>query len=289
MKICEICGDDFQESRATQKYCQKCGKNPQKAKAFYEKAQQMVRRHAGVSDNPKVKNCVYCNKEFATFYGAKFCSKKCETQYRIETAECTFCHTNLYALGIIITNTNGGIRFCSDECKEQYYAKIKSQRSLKSEKKTCPFCQKEFEGYAVFCSKDCYKKAVESGWKPARYRKITVNCNQCHKPFETSETHPASTCEDCVRKRRLQLREQEKLQLEQKKKAEEAEKQKKLEEGIKKNGLCFYCQTTHFNCERMQSNFIHYPKGCKVVQGKVVECPSYTEKSSVVRKRKSKK
>ena len=279
MKICEICGDEFQESNGNQKYCSVCGKNHEKTRKAYEKAQRTINRHAGVYDTPKTKNCAYCGKEFQTLFNAKFCSKKCETQYRIENAECSYCHKKLYLLGIVITNTNGGTRFCSEECKEKYKTGRKTLRQNNLPVHKCEHCGKEFYGkYHAFCSKSCYEEARKNGWKPVPQRKTTVSCKQCGNAFETSEQSPASICPACTRKNE-QLREKQQKQLLEQKRRDE------LKKGIEKNGLCFYCQTTYFNCERMRSNFIYYPKGCKVSKGLVLEYPSYSEKSNVTRKR----
>lgn len=290
MKICEICGEEFQESKVTQRFCRECGKNTKKARKFHQMTQEMLNRHAGVYDTPKKKNCAYCNKEFATFYGAKFCSKTCEEKYRIENAECTFCHTNLYEKGIIIKNTYGGVRFCSDDCKEKYYEQCRAEKSKGTYQKKCEYCGREILGTSsFFCSKECYEKAKKNGWKPERFRKVSVTCELCHKSFQTSVGFPMKRCPECVRELREKQKEKEKLLSQQKKREEEKKAQQKLKEGIEKNGLCFYCQTTHFNCERMRTNFIHYPEGSKVIKGKVVECPSYTEKAPSSRKKKTSK
>ena len=282
MKICEICGDEFQERKSNQKYCPVCGKNPEKTRKEYEKAQKTLNRHAGVYDTPKTKTCAYCGKEFQTLFGAKFCSDKCEEQYRIENAECSYCHRKLYPLGIIIKNTNGGVRFCSDICEEKYKTERKTARQSNLPVQTCEYCGKEFRGKnLIFCSKNCYETAKKNGWKSSMQRKFTISCKQCGNPFETNEQSFMPICPDCARKN-MQIREkQRKQQIEQKKKDE-------LKKEIETNGLCFYCQTAYINCERMRSNFIDYPKGCKVSKGLVVECPSYSEKSTIKRKRKKK-
>lgn len=281
-KDCEICGDSF-EYTPNRKYCLECAKNPKQARSFYEKARRRINNHAGVNDAPKVKLCKHCSKSFATYYNASFCSVECETQYKIENAECTFCHVNLKSVGVELQvkngRINGGVRFCSDECKEKYYATMVDYNRKKRGTIACEYCKKEFyptNSKSYFCSRECYEKAREDARKK--------ECKMCHTIFKADVNSTISYCETCARKIRLarQQKDAERIAAE-KLKAEEKER-KKLEEGIKKNGLCFYCNTPYAQCERMQTNFVYYPKGCKVEKGKVLECPCYTE-----RKKKEKK
>jgi len=267
-KVCEICGDDY-KGIANQKYCPSCGKNPQKARKHYEISQKILNRHAGVYDQPKTKSCGYCKKEFLTYSDMNFCSDNCRKQYRIENACCTFCGIKLHKLGIII-DREGGVRFCSDSCREKYRDKRRAMSARY--KRICPQCKKEFEGKdTIFCSNECYVQAKAEGWKPEKFRKTNVNCEHCGKEFQTREMTPSKYCPTCI-----------KLAREIRMKKYEKEKQQqtilKRQEEIERNGLCFYCQTTYSNCEKMKTNFRYYPKDAKMKQGKVIECPSYTEK-----------
>lgn len=269
-KICEICGDEY-DGTVNQKYCPDCGKRPDRARKRYEKAQQMLNRHMGIYDEPKTKNCSQCGKEFSTYADRKFCSKKCEKQYRIENAKCTYCGKKLLTLGIEHCSLTGGVRFCSDECKGKYREKRVEAGEIAS--RTCPHCSKVFSGKStVFCSKVCYEQAVANGWKPDRYKRVEMACEHCNKVFTTSFKSPSRYCPECIvllnKIRKKKADAAKKKQAEEKRKAD-----------IEKNGLCFYCQTTHFNCEKMRTGFRYYPKGAKVVHGKVMECPSYTDKN----------
>lgn len=281
MKECEICGDSF-EYAPNRKYCPDCAKNPEKARKLFEMAQAMIKRHSGETDAPKIKNCKHCGKEFATYFGSGFCSAQCKNQYRIKNAECSCCHVNLYSIGIKIENTTGGVRFCSEECKKQYYAEKVERNRKRKATIICEYCEKEFypqkEG-TVFCCRSCYEKAKAEGWKPASQKEEERKCKRCHNQFKARITSSIVYCKECSVQIRLERQKREQERKEKEKLAKQEAERKKLEEGIKKNGLCFYCQTSHFNCERMQTNFVYYPKGCKVEKGKVLECPSYTEKN----------
>lgn len=64
MKICEICGDEFDESRKTQRYCRVCGKNPDQARSHYARAEIINRIHAGDLHKVKETTCPVCGNEF---------------------------------------------------------------------------------------------------------------------------------------------------------------------------------------------------------------------------------
>lgn len=280
-KICEICGDDY-EGTANQKYCPICGKNPDRMRKRYERAQKKVCEHMGVYDEPKKKVCEYCKKEFSTYGDSSFCSKECKKRYRIENATCTFCHRNLLSLGIEYYSETGGARFCSEECKKSWYEYLKLHSNTPVHEKTCPQCNQTFTGKNTrFCSKKCYEDAKASGWKPDSQKMIEAVCKHCNKTFMTPFMYPSRYCPDCTF---LLYKIQKKKSDAAKKAAKKKQEEEKRRADIEKNGLCFYCQTTYFNCEKMRSNFRYYPKGAVVEQGKVVKCPSYTDKNTSKKK-----
>lgn len=123
IKVCEICGDEYEASRSTQKYCKVCGKNSSKARMKYQLAVHNNKIHAGEFDRPKEVNCKYCGKVFHTLYGRTFCSEQCEKSYIVENNTCTFCHCKLIDKGIRISHY--GKVFCSDECRAAFREKYK--------------------------------------------------------------------------------------------------------------------------------------------------------------------
>lgn len=272
IKVCEICGDEY-EGIPTQKYCPICGKKPDRARKRCEKAQNLLNIHMGIYDEPKKKKCQYCGKEFSTYNGFSFCSEECRKRHRIENATCTFCGRNLLSLGIEHFSKTGGTRFCSEECRNKWKERVSLYNNVPSNLQTCPQCGKDFKGKnTIFCSKDCYEKAKSEGWKPDKYKKVEVLCGHCKKAFTTSYKSPSRYCPECTTL--LWKNRKKKADIAKKKQAEE-----KRQADIEKNGLCFYCQTTYSNCEKMRTNFRYYPKGAKLKQGKVIECPSYTDKN----------
>lgn len=278
-KICEICGDSY-EGIAIQKYCPECKKNPDKAKKQYANAQRILKQHMGVYDEIKTLVCKNCNNEFTSYYGTtKFCSKNCKREYRIKTATCTQCGVNLMSLGIKRYSASGNVHFCSDKCKEIWRKETRLRKYGPIIKRTCPYCKQEFEDKnTTFCSYACYNKARQAGWKPDIETETDVICGICHKTYMTSLKHPKEYCPDCTEKINKIRREKDKIAIAKEAAIQKEKAAKKREADIEKNGLCFYCQTSYTQCEKMKSNFIYYPKGAKLLQGKVVECPAYTNR-----------
>lgn len=281
MKTCEICGDEFEENVSWQKYCPKCGKNPARAAARQSRYARVLRKHMGIDDQPVEKQCLQCGKNFSTYHNRDFCSKDCQAKYRIEHVSCPYCGKNLYKMGLIIDDPHGGRHFCSEECHRLFNKQLAKK---KDKVRICPNCHKEFWNKdTTFCCKECYETAKANGWVPESKRKITVKCKRCGEPFETKAVMPDELCENCkniIRRYRQQKAEEERLQ----QLREQAENKKRLEEqkfkqGVAENGLCFYCQATNFICERIKSNFIYYPEDAKVVDGKVLECPTFIKKN----------
>lgn len=278
MKICEICKEEFEETKSSQKYCPKCGKNPNRALARQRRNRKTLEYHMGIWDEPVEKECKQCGKKFTTLFNRKFCSESCQTQYRIENATCTFCGKNLYNMGITINNPQGGKHFCSDNCRKAYNERIARE---KGEVHICPNCHKEFWKKTTFCSKKCYAEAKANGWQPENKRKVTIKCKRCGTDFETLEMFPQKCCPKCLEELRV-IRQKKLLQQQAEYDRKRKEEQIRLEEekfkqGVQKNGLCLYCQATNSTCERVKSKFTCYPAGSRVVQGKVLECPSFVK------------
>lgn len=295
-RTCEICFNTF-EGSANQKYCAECGKNPDRARKRYAKAVRQSKANAGVYDTPTAKNCKYCGREFGTLFGADFCSKDCRNSYLRKIATCTHCGVNLLEKGVTLDRTTGGVRFCSDECKQAYYERQRVEREKRRKKNTriCPICKKPFDNTNKFyCSKICQDKAREQGYNPAEqetYRAMR-KCRRCGNAFELlfDSQHYCGAC-DRLLHAEMRAKEQAKKKQEQAEKEAKRKQQAEQEwqEKVRKNGLCFYCQTTYGDCERMQTNFVYYPKGAVVEKGKVLSCPTFTETQKGVNKNKKKK
>jgi ferredoxin len=86
MKICEICGDEFQEVKSNQRYCKDCGKNPERARQHYVKAELTNRIHAGDLYKVKEVRCIECGRTILTTYNKSFCSTACSEKHRIKHA-----------------------------------------------------------------------------------------------------------------------------------------------------------------------------------------------------------
>lgn len=275
MKECEICGEAYEANRSSQKYCKECGKRPETARKRYVIAVAVNKRHAGESYRVYDLNCCQCGKSFKSSYiSRKFCSDTCERQHNIENAKCSNCGKRLLDFGIKI-ETQGGWHYCSDKCREEYLW----ERARKSGHiYTCKYCGVQFirKQGGSFCSKDCYKKAIASGWnsrqpKPPKSAptRESARCKECGKPF--MRIVGATYHEYCSPKCRAVFFKKFKED------KATADKKRKEAEKIQKMGLCWCCKTPYPDCERMSSGFQYSPEGTVFQNGKVMQCPKFTQ------------
>lgn len=310
-KECEACGAFFIPYRSNGKYCPSCSSHSDRVK---QKVERQIRKNIkkyGYGTAPKeIKNiCKECGKIFISYVHPKdFCSKECESTYRIKHTFCGYCHKPMTETENIY-DVNGKTWFCCEECSEKN--KWDNARKL-GEVKICPNCGKEFIKKSTYCSKECYidhmhKKKRESSRRKAAGLKLcpvcgkefagnemccSPECLQKKKEAEPRAMRKCSTCGkvfscpvsdmasveysfcslECEKKFSDIIARKEKLKKEkQKKQAEE-----KLQKYIQKNGLCSICKTSYVDCERMQSGFRCYPKGSSCKGSLVVKCPKYT-------------
>lgn len=150
MKICEICGDEYEPTRSNQKYCKACGKNPEGARQHYARAEFINRIHAGDLHPDHEIVCKECGRKFVSSYNRSFCSAVCSEKHRIKTARCPVCERLLCKAGNLT-----GRGYCSDECRETAVLRKAKERGNYV---ACEQCGKMFirRGYSNrFCSKSC--------------------------------------------------------------------------------------------------------------------------------------
>jgi len=267
MKLCIICGDEYEESRSDQKYCKVCGKDPERYRKHYEIATYINKKNAGDLYKVIEQNCQECGKKILSTYHRTFCSTVCMEIYRAKTAKCPVCNKLLADY-----KKNIGYGYCSEDCK-----KINQLKRAKENGDyiPCEVCGKEFirKNYSNrFCSKDCFTSYREQNKPtPAPKRSEKRNCLICGKEF---------ICEGKNFSKKFCTREcsHENARIEGRKKKEETKKQLKVKKGLH---LCTTCKTAYMDCERMTSNFRYMPKGAKKknVDNKfiIISCPKYKE------------
>lgn len=280
MKICEICGDEFQEHRSNQQYCKVCGKNSERARQHYAKAEYINRVNAGDLYKFIEKICKECGKKFCTSYGGAFCSDKCSAVYTkrkiIETAQCPICHTLLTTSGNFT-----GRGCCSEGCKQEKVLRdVEEIIRVAIEKGNyipCEFCGKKFISKNFsnrFCSRVCFDLKIEeekkklsmkasSDVKKVHYKK----CKWCGKPFTwRKESSGQKFCSEECRGKKY--------------KDDKRKSIEKLNIGKDLN-ICTVCRTLQIECERFTSNFVYSPKGSvtKKMNDKyiIVSCPKFRE------------
>ena len=261
MKVCEICGTEFEPVNGTQKYCPDCGKNPEWARRRYAIAVDMNKRNAGEQDIPVEIECINCGKKFLTVYkGRGFCSEACKEEYHINNAVCPVCHCKLIDKGITT-----GRGYCSDECKD----KARLQRAIQNGNYVpCEQCGKKFirtNSAGRFCSKECYE-AYRAAHKKAAFQQQSTPadmvrvCPVCKRkftitPFQVSKVYCSLECRA---------------------KAQHPTKPAGVKPGTH---LCTTCRVSQKACERFSSGFKKMPEGAEVRKEKgqdiVVKCPKY--------------
>jgi len=196
IKFCEICGDEFTTEHAQQKYCEKCGKNPERTRKEYEWAAERLVRHAGLNDMPKKQICENCGKEFLSAYMRKTCSDSCEKEYDIKTAKCEICKTLLIEHG-----NYDGYGTCSEECRQKLILKKEEDRIIKAKIEgdyvPCEWCKKDFvrRNYSnIFCGKEC----LDSYNEYRRKRKMEENAKKISSPeYIAAHTIESRLCAYC--------------------------------------------------------------------------------------------
>lgn len=273
MKTCEICGDEFEESRANQRFCRECGKNPEKARQRYARAERTVRMHMDgpYPYYPKEHTCKECGKKFITGSFTGFCSVECSERHRSKTARCPVCGRLLREGGNF-----SGRGYCSEECRTKAHIKAAKERGNYV---PCANCGKMFirHGYGNrCCSNACRielkdKETRERESRPAVvWKPIEAKCLRCGKSFlrgkgNTNQKYCSVEC-------------QKEAYKEAHRKPPKQDKPGRLKPGTETN-ICAVCKTPYIDCRRMQSGFVYQPTGAKskIINGRCVitECPIF--------------
>lgn len=270
MKQCEICLDEFQESRGNRKYCAECGKDPYKSRKHYDRQTYINKKNAGEFEpTPKENTCRMCNKKWLSIYSRTFCSSECLETHIRNNGRCKECNQLLIEKGITT-----GRGFCSDECR-----KVSQTRKALAEGSfiPCKVCGKEFisKSYSnIFCSRDCFNKHSETKRQSLVKKEVTQikkKCKHCNKIFvvDRYKQHQKFCSRECS---------QNNIKLTAKQKKEETKKQLKVGKDL---NICTTCRTSQLDCERFTSNFVYRPIGAmqKEINGKfiIVSCPKFKE------------
>lgn len=162
MKKCEICWDEFEESKSNQKYCKSCGKNPERARRRLVKAERINKINSGEFYASKTRTCFKCGTVFSTISNRNYCSEKCkhENQYeKFEKAKCEICGRLLSEVGNFT-----GRGTCSEACKRESNTR---KAIIRGDYIPCKECGKRFitKGYDQYCSRECEKNAQISSKK----------------------------------------------------------------------------------------------------------------------------
>lgn len=176
-KECEICGKFFSTPTRIRKYCDDCLAHQKRNMGDVYHAQRRAATYW--HENVISLTCDLCGKEFKTIprllfratsvrslddRSHVFCTKKCRDEFLTANARC-------YRCGKPIPGKEGydpddwHTWFCSEECRHaDYIEKARRNGWLR----TCTECGKQFvkKKKTDFCSRECYRKAVEHGWKP---------------------------------------------------------------------------------------------------------------------------
>ena len=222
MRICEVCGAEFEPKQKRSKYC---------SRECQVRAYSLSRPKT----NGAVKTCLRCGKEFYTKYKqAKYCSDKCrisaneDSQRRyaekikaekpvkipkpkiekpiitegLKSKTCKVCGTEFYA-------ENGHTKYCSDECKKTAYKKQQKEyagkrnageRNVVKEPIICLHCGKEFiprSGNQIFCARECstlYHRRLNN---PPKER----TCARCGKVFTVTKSNQQYCSDECRKKK----------------------------------------------------------------------------------------
>lgn len=172
-KECGICGKFFSTSNPHRKYCDDCTEHSTAKKRQMARAYAASRRRMGESEVFEV-TCSTCGRKMmstASYLIAArdadnerhvFCSERCKNEWKEEHAVCAYCGKKLKGTGRY-NPRNSYEQYCSEECKEN--AKWQKARKNGTVRK-CLRCGKEFvRSSGTFCSNECYKAALNDGWR----------------------------------------------------------------------------------------------------------------------------
>ncbi|HEY5576220.1 MAG TPA: HNH endonuclease [Clostridiaceae bacterium] len=173
IKICKICGKEFDRKINRQKCCSdECSK--------INKAQYDKEKHARYKlEKPKYKKiCPSCGLDFETILEKSICcSEKCAaliSNNKIEIKKCLNCGKEF--------NGKRGNLYCSSSCKNKY------RESVAKYTHKCIFCGKEFKSNAenrTYCSNKCFLKDI------TKHKAI---CEHCGKEFVGKNKRPNRFC-----------------------------------------------------------------------------------------------
>lgn len=256
-KTCEICAAEYNASRVNQRFCQECGKNPERARRRYIAAEIRNKENAGDRYKVREYTCKTCGKKTLSTYNRTFCSNTCLQLHIINTAKCPVCGALLASKGRMT-----GKGCCSDECRDALALKT---AKANGRYRACQQCGKMYiakEDGGKFCSQPCYRQWVSVNKmdkpkpKPVIHTRVKY-CPTCGKRFEQSGAGNQVYCSPECRR---------------------APKPKPTPSSDK--NLCITCKTSQAACERFTSKFVYHPKGAvqKKIKGKlvVVSCPKFT-------------
>ena len=220
-KECGICSKFFKTSNPNRKYCDDCSSYYNARKREYTSGLNASRRRM-YEPNVFEITCEVCGeKRMVTSkclvsardeHDARhvFCCENHKNQWKEERALCACCGAPMLGTGRYNPkNTNP--QYCSEECQEK--AKWEQARK-EGNVHTCIHCGKEFirKGGGLFCSNECYRAALNDGWRPKNPTKketlITRNevCTCCKKRYKRTYKGelPLQTytfcSDDCLRK-----------------------------------------------------------------------------------------
>jgi len=108
----------------------------------------------------EIRSCKHCSEEFvvATNSVQKYCSTDCRLSFVKENYTKNkkprefVCETCNKKVMIEMANNDKRTKYCSAACREKNFA---NQKIKLPTKRLCNFCGDEFEGTAVYCSKQC--------------------------------------------------------------------------------------------------------------------------------------
>ena len=300
-KECAICGAIFETTNPLRKYCDDCSAHSSSRKHEYTRA---YRESYSRMYEPKMLTltCDECGKEFQTIAKCKIMSREDTVQYVFCCPACKKAHreryerANNFCLNCGKFVENYPEQYCSEACKEEHAIRVAEQNGTL---RTCQFCGKKFIRVkaSTFCCQECYRKAVQAGWRPAKPApaaasvKVNEVCANCGKTFERTCTkeqllnrsEPCFCSDACqaeyTAKQKAERERQQKLAEEQTaiaKRAAEKAKEKDAQERLVP--LCATCKTAYADCDRMSSEFRILPKGAAYnSRGILAVCPQYTE------------
>lgn len=209
-KECEICGAYFRTDNPMRKYCDRCAVHSTDKKRSARAAVMKSRRRMQEPEPETVEiTCSVCGRKVrvvkdhmvtAGDFGSgrvTFCGMACKNRWKEDHSFCACCGKPMKGTGRYNPHNNGR-QYCSDECSEKArWEKAREEGRVQS----CAFCGTEYirskNSKGPFCSRDCYSKAVQDGWKsPEREKKkmlpasVTRNevCTVCGKRYQRKYT-----------------------------------------------------------------------------------------------------